>query len=73
MAKRPKKEVPDVDDTPLYPDPRNNPDLIGFEAIERQIADTVEAGRIHHAWLISGPKGIGKATLLHVQNSNNSS
>ncbi|MBT4006051.1 MAG: DNA polymerase III subunit delta' [Rhodospirillales bacterium] len=65
MAKRPKKEVPDVDDTPLYPDPRNNPDLIGFEAIERQIADTVEAGRIHHAWLISGPKGIGKATLAY--------
>lgn len=55
-----------TDDTdPLQPEPRANPDLFGHEAAERLIADTVKGGRVHHAWLISGPKGIGKATLAY--------
>ena len=29
------------------------------------IDDAVRAGRIHHAWLLTGPEGVGKATLAY--------
>ena len=45
------------------PDPRANPDLFGHEAAEAALAGALAAGRLHHAWLITGPEGIGKATL----------
>ena len=43
--------------------PRENPHLTGHDQAERQFLDAWTAGRMHHGWLISGPKGIGKATL----------
>jgi DNA polymerase-3 subunit delta' len=43
--------------------PRENPHLLGQEAAERSITDALAGGRMHHAWLITGPDGIGKATL----------
>ena len=45
--------------------PRENPDLAGHEGAEREILDAWTSSRLHHAWLISGPKGIGKATLAY--------
>ena len=45
------------------PDPRANPLLRGHEVAEAQVAEAMRAGRLHHAWLITGPPGIGKATL----------
>ena len=45
------------------PDPRANPHLVGHAAAEAALAEAVRAGRLHHAWLITGPPGIGKATL----------
>jgi len=45
------------------PDPRANPILLGHEAAERTLSDAIHLGRMHHAWLITGPEGIGKATL----------
>lgn len=45
--------------------PRENPDLVGHEDAEREIIDAWTSGRLHHAWLISGLKGIGKATLAY--------
>lgn len=45
------------------PDPRDNPDLIGHKDAERAFLDAWNSGRLAHAWLLSGPKGIGKATL----------
>lgn len=45
--------------------PRENPDLVGHDRAEREILDAWNTGRVHHAWLISGPKGIGKATLAY--------
>lgn len=47
------------------PAPRANPDLIGHEAAERRLLDAWRADRIPHAWLITGPPGIGKATLAY--------
>ena len=43
--------------------PRANPDLVGHESAERELRRLAEAGRLPHAILLSGPRGIGKATL----------
>ncbi|MDI9408918.1 MAG: DNA polymerase III subunit delta' [Candidatus Pacebacteria bacterium] len=43
--------------------PHQNTELLGHEAAESLIVDAVNRGRLHHAWLISGKAGIGKATL----------
>ena len=45
------------------PAPRANPALYGHTAAEATLADALAGGRLHHAWLITGPPGIGKATL----------
>ena len=47
----------------LAPAPRANPDLIGHEAAEAALRQLIEAGRLPHALLLCGPRGIGKATL----------
>ncbi len=43
--------------------PRENPDLVGHEDAERTLLGAWRSDRLPHAWLITGPKGIGKATL----------
>ncbi|HWD58243.1 MAG TPA: DNA polymerase III subunit delta' [Stellaceae bacterium] len=48
---------------PLAPPPRANPELIGHEAAEAALRQLLDAGRLPHALLLSGPRGIGKATL----------
>lgn len=47
------------------PEPRANPKLLGHERAEATLADAAGSGRLHHAWLLTGPRGIGKATLAH--------
>ena len=51
------------DVTDLIPKPRANSQLIGHESAEQVLLDAFNSERLHHAWLICGPKGIGKATL----------
>jgi DNA polymerase-3 subunit delta' len=45
------------------PAPRANPDLVGQGAAEQALLSAWGSGRMPHAWLIGGPRGIGKATL----------
>jgi DNA polymerase-3 subunit delta' len=45
--------------------PRANPELIGHEAAEAALLDMHAAGRLPHALLICGPRGIGKATFAY--------
>jgi len=45
------------------PAPRANPLLLGHAGAEATILDALRTGRLHHAWLITGPDGVGKATL----------
>ncbi|MBN8543086.1 MAG: DNA polymerase III subunit delta' [Alphaproteobacteria bacterium] len=45
--------------------PRENPNLIGHEAIEQSFLDEFARGKMHHAYLLCGPKGIGKATFAY--------
>jgi len=51
------------DDGP--PEPRANPDLFDREAAEQTLLRAFRSGRLPHAWLLSGPRGIGKATLAY--------
>ena len=37
--------------------------LVGHEGAEATLVGEPRADRLHHAWLITGPQGIGKATL----------
>ncbi len=39
------------------------PGLLGHSAAEQSFADAAGRGRLAHAWLLSGPAGIGKATF----------
>jgi len=43
--------------------PRYTHQVFGHQAAERVFLDAFNSDRLHHAWLISGPKGVGKATL----------
>jgi DNA polymerase-3 subunit delta' len=45
------------------PAPRANPELFGHESAERELLRLHSLGRLPHAILLSGPRGIGKATL----------
>lgn len=45
--------------------PALNDSLLGHERAEREFLDAYSAGRMHHAWLITGPKGVGKASLAY--------
>ena len=43
--------------------PRQTGDLCGHAEAEHTLLDAHRGGRLPHAWLVSGPVGIGKATL----------
>ena len=43
--------------------PRANPDLAGHDEAERELERLYRTGRLPHAILLAGPRGIGKATL----------
>jgi DNA polymerase III subunit delta' len=45
--------------------PRRRSDLKGHEAADALILRQHRSGRMHHAWLFAGPRGIGKATLAY--------
>jgi len=46
-----------------WPPPWRNDRLVGHDAAERTMLAAQQAGKLHHAWLLTGPRGIGKATL----------
>ncbi len=45
------------------PHPRATQTLLGQAAAEASFLQAFTTGRLHHGWLISGPRGVGKATL----------
>ncbi|SCA55184.1 DNA polymerase III subunit delta [Candidatus Terasakiella magnetica] len=45
--------------------PRNSANLLGHFEAEKTLLESYNSGRMHHAWLITGPRGIGKATLAY--------
>ncbi|MCC7047681.1 MAG: DNA polymerase III subunit delta' [Alphaproteobacteria bacterium] len=53
------------DDDPPERVPRLNPDLFGHAEAEAAFLAAWNSGRMPHAWLLAGPRGIGKATLAY--------
>jgi DNA polymerase-3 subunit delta' len=45
--------------------PREVFDLTGHEAAEVAFEASRARGRLHHAWLLTGPEGVGKATFAY--------
>jgi DNA polymerase-3 subunit delta' len=64
-------EIPDDDDGGAAPEtaavvpPRLNPSLLGHEAVEAPLLAAHAAGRLPHAIILGGKRGIGKATLAY--------
>jgi len=48
---------------PLHP--RDSFALEGMEAPAAAMAEARERGRLHHAWLLTGPEGVGKASFAY--------
>lgn len=43
--------------------PRLTTHLVGQQLAEAAFLEAFNTGRLHHGWLITGPRGVGKATL----------
>lgn len=54
---------PEPDRIEGAPHPRETRELIGQGAAEAAFLEAFNTGRLHHAWLLTGPLGVGKATL----------
>jgi DNA polymerase-3 subunit delta' len=52
-------------DPDSIPHPRETLGLVGHADAEAQLRSAAEGGRVHHAWLVGGQEGIGKATLAY--------
>jgi DNA polymerase-3 subunit gamma/tau len=46
--------------------PRNFGELVGQEHIVRALRHALEQGRLHHAYLFTGTRGVGKTTLARI-------
>jgi DNA polymerase-3 subunit delta' len=53
------------DDDSDVPHPRETFALFGHADAERVLLDSYRTGRMPHAWLLGGPRSIGKATLAY--------
>ena len=51
------------DDMDGIPPPAAQLDVVGHEAAFGALTQALDGGRMHHAWLLQGPQGIGKARL----------
>ena len=58
-------DIPEPDRLAGAPHPRETLTLVGHQEAESAFLDGLASGRLHHAWLIGGPYGIGKATLAY--------
>ena len=46
--------------------PKSFDDLVGQEHIARTITNAIESGRLHHAFLFTGTRGVGKTTSARI-------
>lgn len=58
-------ELPEPDRVAGYPHPRETLRLFGQSEAERAFLAAWSEGRLHHGWLLRGPRGTGKATLAY--------
>ncbi len=46
--------------------PRNFDEMSGQEHVLRALANALDAGRVHHAFLFTGTRGVGKTTIARI-------
>ncbi|WP_170548104.1 DNA polymerase III subunit delta' [Ruegeria atlantica] len=56
-------DTPTPDQAPGAPHPRETQQLFGQAAAEQAFLSAYTSDRLHHGWLLTGPRGVGKATL----------
>jgi DNA polymerase-3 subunit delta' len=56
-------DIPEPDRIEGAPHPRHTHNLIGQHSAEAAFLQAFNSARLHHGWLITGPRGVGKATL----------
>lgn len=59
------EDRPEPDRIEGAPHPRETLRLIGQDRAEADFLQAYSSGRLHSGWLITGPKGVGKATLAY--------
>lgn len=64
-AKKREDPVDEPDRLEGFSAPREVDHLFGHDAAIAEFGDALQGGRLHHAWLIVGPEGVGKATLAY--------
>lgn len=57
------EDLPEPDRIEGAPHPRESRALFGHADAEAEFLRAFTSGRLHHGWLITGPKGVGKATF----------
>ncbi|MGP9805311.1 DNA polymerase III subunit delta' [Paracoccus sp. NSM] len=57
------EDIPEADRVPGAPHPREARRVLGHDAALSDFVSAARGGRLHHAWLLTGPRGVGKATL----------
>lgn len=57
--------LPEIDRLEGFPHPRETQTVYGHAPAEHALVEAFTTGRMHHAWLLSGRTGIGKATLAY--------
>ena len=55
--------LPESDRVDELPHPRETFSLFGQDEAEATFISALNSDRLHHAWLLTGPRGIGKATF----------
>jgi DNA polymerase III subunit delta' len=57
------EDLPEADRLEGFPHPRVTARLFCHSSAELMLSEALASQKLHHAWLITGPEGIGKATI----------
>ncbi len=62
---RSNQDIPLFDELEGLDPPHCQNQFFGHHTAEKALLDAWQSGKMHHAWLLTGPKGIGKATFAY--------
>ena len=64
-SKKPSAGPIEPDRLESFSSPREVDRVFGHDEAAQEFEEALRSGRLHHAWLLVGPEGIGKATLAY--------